>query len=77
MNSLPKTVTRQSRDCDLYQGPSVPKSSTLTARLPSHPVRALFSVRPDNHVLYYTHVKVLYSVVLLDCLGLFLQNCTV
>ena len=37
MNSLPKTVTRQRRDCDLNPGPSVPESSTLTTRLPSHP----------------------------------------
>ena len=35
MNSLPKTVTRQRRDCDLNPGPSVPESSTLTTRLPS------------------------------------------
>ena len=37
MNSLPKTVTRQRRGCDLNPGPSVPESSTLTTRLPSHP----------------------------------------
>ena len=37
MNSLPKTVTRQRRDCDLNPGPSAPESSTLTTRLPSHP----------------------------------------
>ena len=35
MNSLPKTVTRQSRGCDLNPGPSVPESSTLTTRLAS------------------------------------------
>jgi len=34
VNSLPKTVTRQRRDCDLKPGPSVPESSTLTTRLP-------------------------------------------
>jgi len=33
-NSLPKTVTRQRRDCDLNPGPSAPESVT---RLPSHP----------------------------------------
>ena len=33
MYSLPKTVTRQRRDCDLNLGPSAPESST---RLPSH-----------------------------------------
>ena len=38
MNSLPKTVTRQRRGCDLNPGPTAPESSTLTTRLPSHPV---------------------------------------
>jgi len=38
VNSLPKTVTRQRRDCDLNPGPSAPESSTLTTRLPSHRV---------------------------------------
>ena len=36
VNSLPKTVTRQRRDCDLNPGLSAPESSTLTTRLPSH-----------------------------------------
>ena len=36
MNSLPKTVTRQCRGCDLNPGPTAPESSTLTTRLPSH-----------------------------------------
>jgi len=36
VNSLPKTVTRQRRGCDLNPGPSPPESSTLTTRLPSH-----------------------------------------
>ena len=35
VNSLPKTATRQRRDCDLNLGPSAPESSTLTTRLPS------------------------------------------
>ena len=34
--SLPKTVTRQRRGCDLNPGPTVPESSTLTPRLLSH-----------------------------------------
>ena len=38
VNSLPKTVTRQRRNCDLNQGPSAPESSRLTTRLPSHPI---------------------------------------
>ena len=33
--SLPKTITRQRRGCDLNPGPTVPESSTLTTRLPS------------------------------------------
>jgi len=37
VNSLPNTVTRQRRGCDLKPGPSAPESSTLTTRLPSHP----------------------------------------
>ena len=41
MNSLSKTVTRQRRDCDLNPGPSAPESSTLTTRLPSHPIKVL------------------------------------
>ena len=36
MNSLPKTVTRQRRGCDLNPGPFAPESSTLNTRLPSH-----------------------------------------
>jgi len=34
VNSLPKTVTRQRRDCNLNPGPSAPESSTLTTPLP-------------------------------------------
>jgi len=41
VNSLPKTVTRQRRDYDLNPGPSAPESSTLTTRLPSHPIGIL------------------------------------
>ena len=33
MNSLPKTVTRQRRGCDLNPGSSAPETSTLTIRL--------------------------------------------
>ena len=33
VNSLPKTVTRQRRGCDLNPGPSAPESSMLTSRL--------------------------------------------
>jgi len=37
VNSLPKTVTRQRRDCDLNPGPSAPESSTLTTRYTEPP----------------------------------------
>ena len=37
VNSLPKTVMRQHRGCDLNLGPSMPESSTLMTQLPSHP----------------------------------------
>ena len=40
VNSLPKTVTRHRRGCDLNPGSSAPESSTLITRLPSHPLRA-------------------------------------
>ena len=42
VNSLPKTVTRQRRGCDLNPGPTAPESSTLTARQPSHPLLITF-----------------------------------
>ena len=38
MNSLPKTVTRQRRGCELNPGPTAPEFSTLTTRLLSHPI---------------------------------------
>jgi len=41
VTSLPKTVARQRRDCDLNPGPSAPQSSTLTTRLPCHPTRPI------------------------------------
>jgi len=37
VNSLPKTVTRQRRGCNLNPGPSAPESSTLTTLLLSRP----------------------------------------
>ena len=37
VNSLPKTVTRHRRGCDLNPGPTAPESSTLTTRLLRQP----------------------------------------
>jgi len=47
MNSLPKTVNRQRRGCDLNPGRTAPESSTLTTRLPSHslPLNARLNAR--------------------------------
>jgi len=50
VNSLPKTVTRQRRGCDLNTRPTAPESSTLTTRLPvSHPNSLIWT---DILVLY-------------------------
>ena len=49
VNSLPKTVTRQRRGCDLNQGPSAPESSTLTTGLPSHCTERLDFVKAGSH----------------------------
>ena len=49
LNRLPKTVTRQHRDCDLNPGPSAPKSSTLTTQLPSHPSRQWYFLNGTPH----------------------------
>ena len=48
VNSLPKTVIRQRRGCDLNPGPSAPESSALTTRLPSHPLGRVVIVKTVN-----------------------------
>jgi len=50
-NSLPKTVIRQRRDCDLNPGPPAPESSTLTTRLPRHPLTYLLTSNRVNTVV--------------------------
>ena len=50
MNSLPKTVTRKRRECDLNPGPSAPESSTLTTRLPSHDTSMVVRQNEDLQV---------------------------
>ena len=50
VNSLPKTVTRQRRSCNLNPGPSSPEPGALTSRLPSHP-------RTDRCLMPYTGRK--------------------
>jgi len=43
VNSLPKTITRQRRDCELNPGPSAPESSTLTT--PLHYVASIIRIQ--------------------------------
>ena len=52
MNSLPKTVTRQRRDCDLNQGPSALQSGTLATRLPSHRTEVIIYDSTQSAVCY-------------------------
>ena len=59
VNSLPKTVTRQRRDCDLNAGPSAPESSTLTNRLPSYPTDNVH-LQIDQQQQYHAYVTVLH-----------------
>jgi len=50
VNSLPKTVTRQRRDCNLNPGPSAPESSMLTTRLQSQPkTQHSINIEIDNN----------------------------
>jgi len=58
VNSLPKTVTGQRRDCDLNPGPSAPESSTLTTQLPSHPWQFVI-----NEYVMLCYVMEIYSIL--------------
>jgi len=59
VNSLPKTVTRQRRGCDLNPGPSAPESSRLTTRLPVllHIFRSFFDPECWISLLAYLNVR--------------------
>jgi len=64
VNSLPKTVTRQHRGCNLNPGPSAHESSMLTTRLPSHPTSNCLATNPKASLLkflacaeVYLHVR--------------------
>jgi len=61
LNSLPKTVTRQRRDCDVNPGPSAPEFSTLTTRLPSHPLRRISGVK-IYHTFRYAIPRLITAV---------------
>jgi len=52
VNSLPKTVTRQHRGCDLNLGPSVPESSTLTSQLLSRPSVDTMALQTTKQVTF-------------------------
>ena len=64
VNNLPKTVTRQRRDCDLNPGPSAPESSTLTTRLPSYASECCCveenSVEDDGDTTDYNELPLTY-----------------
>jgi len=66
VNSLLKTVTRQRHDCDLNPSPSVPESSTLTTRLPGHPVKSTDD-QSLHQLLHDLAVDVLYTKVEAQC----------
>jgi len=58
VNSLPKTVTRQPRGCNLNPDPTAPESSTLTTQLPRHPVRHVHAVYQIFAGLHGVHIDV-------------------
>ena len=64
VNSLPKTVTRQRRGCDMNPGPSAPESRTVTTRLPSHP-------RLNTALTLFTWSPIKNPWPLLFCLSMF------
>jgi len=67
VNSLPKTVTRQRRDCDLNMGLSAPESSTLTTRLQSLPLKP--------YVRFFQKFKNMTFCVFLSCCTRMLEHC--
>jgi len=52
VNSLPKTVTRQHRRCDLNPGPSAPESSTLTILALAQSKIDKYSKLASTHIFY-------------------------
>jgi len=62
VSSLPKTVTRQRHSCDLNPGLSAPESSTLTTRLPSHPVRKQSNNNNNNN--NHDNVYCLWAIIM-------------
>ena len=62
MNSLPKTVARQRRDCDLNPGPSVGDNCRRRYRLryPRRPAQYIASVRPARNEATWRLVDIRY-----------------
>ena len=62
VKSLPKTVTRQRRDCDLNPCPTAPDSSKLTTRLPSHPIEHMGEEKVESFnwflFIFFTKIRV-------------------
>jgi len=48
VNSLPKTVTRQRRGCNLNPGPTAPESSMLSTRLLSDPLQVVNARKEED-----------------------------
>jgi len=62
VNSLPQTVTRQRRGCDLNPGPSAPESSTLTSRLSSHHFSTIHKLHATSLLRNFQFLDVLKSI---------------
>ena len=63
MNSLPKTVTRQRRGCDLNPGPTAPESNTLTTHLLNFADNPI--VKPHNRGHREEGINVLVAYLLI------------
>jgi len=63
VNSLPKTVTRQYRDCDLNLGPSAPESSTLTTR------QNIYSSENGQHLVFQNITMSIIIAIPLSCVS--------
>ena len=58
VNSLPKTVTRRRRGCDLNPGRSAPESSTLTMHSATEPL--VYELRRDKGMFYRPYPFLLF-----------------
>jgi len=71
VNSLPKTVTRQRRGCDLNPGPSAPEFSTLTTGyratpLPDTPLPGVHPCVQYNCGLTVRNKRICYVMLCYD-----------